>query len=113
MRRHLVLLGSFTLPLANATGVAAAPGDDDADGHHGDPNPLVLATGLDNPRQLNWHQHKLLVAEGGAGGENCLPNGICSGLTGQISAIDDPFRDRTGLSRTVVDGLFSVISPEG
>jgi hypothetical protein len=112
MRRHLVMVGSSLLVLANATGVAAANGGDD-DGHHGGPNPLVLATGLDNPRQLNWHQHKLLIAEGGAGGENCdEASGICTGLTGQISAVDDPFRDRTGLSRTVVGGFFSVLIPE-
>jgi DNA-binding beta-propeller fold protein YncE len=107
MRRHLVLVGSSLLVLANATGVAAANGGDD--GHHGGPNPLVLATGLDNPRQLNWHQHKLLIAEGGRGGEDCdEATGACRGLTGQISAVDSPFRDRTGLSRTVVDELFSV-----
>src|SRR5688572_1424969 len=100
MRRHLVVVGSSILVLANATGLAAADGDDDHDGDHGGPNPLVLATGLDNPRQLNWHQHKLLIAEGGRGGEDCNDTGvICTGLTGQISAVDSPFRDRTGLSR--------------
>jgi hypothetical protein len=112
MRRHLVVAGSVTLLLANGTGVAGAHGDDDDDGHHGDPNPFVLATGLDNPRQLNWHQHKLLIAEGGRGGDDCVGEPICAGLTGQISAVDSPFRDRTGLSRTVVDGLFSVTATE-
>src|SRR5215210_5208 len=112
MRRQLVLAGSFTLLLANATGVAAAHGDDDDDGSHGDRDPVVVATGLNNPRQLSWLGNDLLVAEGGAGGEPCegVPALSC-GFTGQISAIDRPFRTHDGEAMTLVDGLFSVLIP--
>jgi hypothetical protein len=108
MRRHLVVAGSCTLLLANATGVAAA-GDD----HHGHRDPVVVAAGLDNPRQLNWLGHKLLVAEGGNGGDNCLVKGICGGSSGQISAVTHPFHARHASVSTLVDGLFSVATPEG
>jgi hypothetical protein len=50
MRRQLVAAGSFTLLLASATGVAAA---DDQAAQAEDIDPVVVATGLDNPRQLN------------------------------------------------------------
>jgi DNA-binding beta-propeller fold protein YncE len=113
MRRHLVLVGSSLLVLANATGVAAAHDDEDDDGHHGDRDPVVVATGLDNPRQLNWLGNDVLVAEGGAGGEPCpVVPALSCGSTGQISAIDRPFRTHEGEAMTLVDGLFSVLIPD-
>jgi hypothetical protein len=63
MRRYLVAAGSFTLLLAAATGVGAAQEVDH----------VVVADGLENPRQLNWSGHTLLVAEAGQGGDNCAP----------------------------------------
>lgn len=111
MRRHLVVAGSFTLLLANATGVAAAHDDEDDDGHHGARAPVTVAAGLDNPRQLNWLGNDLMVAQGGRGGENCDESGACSGFTGRIGAIDRPFRTRDGEAQTLVDGLFSVLLP--
>jgi hypothetical protein len=69
MRRYLVAAGSSTLLLSGAIGMTAAQGhphdDGDAAGR------VVVATGLDNPRQLTWAGDTLLVAEGGQGGDNC------------------------------------------
>ncbi|NEK58645.1 hypothetical protein GCU56_12280, partial [Geodermatophilus sabuli] len=70
MRRTLVAAGSFALLLGSATGVAAA--DDDGSGQDST-GPVVVATGLDSPRQLNWDGRTLLVAEAGQGGDDCAP----------------------------------------
>src|SRR4051794_11173249 len=114
MRRQLVVAGSCALLLANATGVAAAHDDDDGHGHghHGDRDPVVVAAGLDNPRQLTWLGNDLMVAQGGSGGEPCpaVPALSC-GFTGRIGAIDRPFRTVDGQARTLVDKLFSVLIP--
>ena len=61
MRRYLVAAGSFTLLLASATLVATAQ----------EVAHVVVADGLENPRQLNWSGDTLLIAEGGQGGDNC------------------------------------------
>src|SRR5688500_17713541 len=63
MRRYLVAAGSFTLLLASAISVAGAQEVDH----------VVVADGLENPRQLNWSGDTLLIAEGGQGGDNCAP----------------------------------------
>jgi hypothetical protein len=107
MRRHLVVAGSLTLLLANATGVATA------DEGHGHRDPVVVAVGLDNPRQLNWLGHKLLIAEGGRGGGHCLAKGVCGGASGHISAVRHPLRATHAHTSTLVSGLFSVATPEG
>ena len=48
----------------------------------------VVASGLDNPRDLVWAGGKLWVAESGHGGGHCAPDGTCVGLTGQISWVN-------------------------
>src|SRR5687767_12961104 len=63
MRRYLVATGSFTLLLASAISVATAQ----------EVAHVVVADGLENPRQLNWSGDTLLIAEGGQGGDNCAP----------------------------------------
>src|SRR4051812_37610807 len=71
MRRHLVAAGTFTLLLATATGVALAD-DDEHDDRSSGFRPVVVADGLDNPRQLDLAGDKLLIAEAGRGGNDCV-----------------------------------------
>src|SRR3954447_2765277 len=71
MRRHLVAAGTFTLLLATATGVALAD-DDEHDDRSSGFRPIVVADGLDNPRQLDLAGEKLLIAEAGHGGNDCV-----------------------------------------
>src|SRR3954469_1424720 len=71
MRRHLVAAGTFTLLLATATGVAVAD-DDEHDNRSSGFRPVVVADGLDNPRQLDLAGDKLLIAEAGRGGNDCV-----------------------------------------
>ncbi|MET0765970.1 MAG: ScyD/ScyE family protein [Blastococcus sp.] len=81
--------------------------------------PVVVAEGLDNPRQLNWgSEDTLLVAEAGSGGDTCVtPPGpdsapLCAGLTGGITAIEES-DDRNATAKRVVDGLFSLAGADG
>src|SRR3954471_5252608 len=71
MRRHLVAAGTFTLLLATATGGALAD-DDEHDDRSSGFRPVVVADGLDNPRQLDLAGDKLLIAEAGRGGNDCV-----------------------------------------
>jgi hypothetical protein len=121
MRRYLVAAGSFTLLLASATGVAAAQ----------EVAHVVVADGLENPRQLNWSGDTLLIAEGGQGGDNCAPaaapeqaaaagptsdtddDGVCDGFTAGISAVQDPDRAENTDAERIVDQLYSIESAEG
>ena len=67
---------------------AAAPG-----GRHGPDEPQVVATGLDNPRQLSFTASgSLLVAEAGEGGTGTCTTGpdggdVCFGTTGAVTRI--------------------------
>jgi len=114
MRRNLVAAGSFTLLLASATGVAGA--DDNSDGDGGS-SPVVVATGLNSPRQLNWAGDTLLIAEAGQGGKDCGPpapgDPLCAGPTGRISAVPDADHTFNVAAETLVDGLYSVETPQG
>src|SRR5215213_3941998 len=95
MRRYLVAAGSFTLLLASATGVAAA--------HDDGAQSVVVAAGLDNPRQLNWDGSTLLIAEAGQGGDNCAPS-PADEPTGGASTDDTPTAEApTGGTSTVPD----------
>lgn len=87
-------------------------------GHHPHPQPpppttpVVVASGLDNPRQLSFDGDDLYVAEAGTGGDlACMegPEGgeVCMGESGSLTKID-----RWG-QRRVLTGLPSIASPEG
>jgi hypothetical protein len=111
----VLVLGGAAIGLAPPA-AAAEPGDDSSSA------PVVVATGLDNPRQLSWGSDAtLLVAEAGSGGDTCLtlplpPDApleeqaetLCGGLTGGITAIGSD-----GAASRVVDGLFSIAGPDG
>src|SRR3954469_12905445 len=70
MRQTVVSAAASLLLLGAATGAHA---DDHADDHGGGrvDEPVVVADGLDNPRQLSWSGDTLLVAEAGHGGDQC------------------------------------------
>ena len=123
MRRFTAHVGVGVLVLGGV-GVGLAPSAAAGDGHPPDvTGPVVVATGLDNPRQLNWGPDRtLLVAEAGSGGDVCVelpspepgapPETQCAGTTGAVTAVQHPGGHHTTAAR-VVDGLFSVASPDG
>jgi len=73
----------------------------------------VVATGLDNPRGLDWSNGRLFIAEAGTGGDgSCVPgifaSEICLGRTGSVTVVT-----RTGHQRRIVEGLPSLAGPDG
>jgi hypothetical protein len=78
--------------------------------------PIVLASGLDNPRQLHQHGNLLLIAEAGHGADDpadCVegPYGpFCVGDTGAVSQL---LLSGRGGVQTVVSGLPSGAGPDG
>lgn len=84
----------------------------------GQNGPVVVASGLNNPRQLSVTFGGLLVAQAGSGGSECLPvdnNGDtqCAGNTGSISWV--PFAPLPWLSHPIdlVTGIESFSAPGG
>ncbi len=74
----------------------------------------VVAAGLDNPRGLTFATPgRLLVAEAGKGGDQCIDTGpegrVCLGATGAITLVDL----RRGVSSRVLSGLPSNAAPDG
>ena len=71
----------------------------------------VVASGLDNPRQLSFTGNTLYVAEAGTGGRGpCIegPEGdACLGTTGAVAGV------RMGVQSRVLTGLPSMAAPDG
>ena len=71
----------------------------------------VVASGMDNPRQLSFTKNTLYVAEAGTGGRGpCIegPEGdSCLGTTGAITRV------RKGVQSRVLTGLPSLAAPDG
>src|SRR3954451_5039846 len=138
MRRLVPIVAVSVLVLGVADQAYAAPGHDDSGTGKG---PVVVASGLDNPRQLSWAGDTLLVAEAGSGGP-CTPlpptdgsappaaappppadgpaaDELCAGDTGAVTAVDRPDNDGHTSTQRVLQGLFSVqadgsaIGPDG
>lgn len=74
--------------------------------------PVVVATGLDNPRQLSVSGVDLLVAEAGRGGGDCSEEG-CVGATGAVARIRRAFYARSVTPAREVTGLLSSAEPDG
>jgi hypothetical protein len=106
MRRYLVAAGSFTLLLASATGVAAAHDD-------GSREPVVVAAGLDNPRQLNWDGSTLLIAEAGQGGDDCVPTPAAEPTGGTPTGDTPAGETATGDTSTVPDPTLPAPDDDG
>jgi hypothetical protein len=119
--RHLAAGGSLLAAVITTTTalslVLVAPSSAAGGrGHHPPPpppsGPVVIATGLDNPRQLSFDGSDLYVAESGTGGDaSCMPGpeggDVCFGETGSVTKID-----RWG-QRRVLTGLPSIAAPDG
>ncbi|HYW29517.1 MAG TPA: ScyD/ScyE family protein [Gaiellales bacterium] len=74
----------------------------------------VIASGLDNPRDLAFGAGgRLFVAEAGHGGSRCIPGGeqgdTCIGFTSKIGIVNIA-KHRV---RTVIDGLVSLAGKDG
>ena len=102
--RHLTRVGAVAASLAVGAALVGAPPASAAE-------PEVVATGLNNPRQLSFTGDTLYVAESGTGGDGvCLvgPEGpACLGMTGSITQV------RAGEQSRVVTGLPSLAAPDG
>jgi len=96
----------------------------DRDRHHhhhdyssGPSDPVVLTNGLNNPRQLDLVDGKvLLIAEAGAGGTTCQGEGedaMCIGATGSISGVLFPQAGTNREHKQLVTGLISGAGPDG
>ena len=70
-----------------------------------------IASGLRNPRGIDWHNRALFVAEAGKGGSGPCVEGefgeVCFGRTGAITRI------RGGNQERIARGLPSIASPDG
>ena len=115
--------GSVTL---DPFGIAAKSGSarQVATGHQQaltDAAPVIVASGLNNPRQLALTPtHGLLVGEAGRGGDSCvaLPEGAespetCVGMTGSVSWVPVPALQSSPGSARVVTGLPSRAARNG
>jgi hypothetical protein len=75
--------------------------------------PVVVVSGLNNPRQLSLVYTKLYVAEAGRGGKHDLGGGMFVGFTGSITAVDNPNTVSNAKPNRVVTGLLSGAGKDG
>jgi hypothetical protein len=78
----------------------------------------VVASGLDNPRGMEWAHGRLLIAESGTGNSTtgptrqCTPGifaeTICAARTGAVTEVT-----RSGRQRRIAEGLPSIANPDG
>lgn len=103
-----------TAALAAATGLALTGLVTMAPAASAAPKKVVVAKGLDNPRQLSWDEKTgaLVIAEAGRGGTSCSDEG-CIGATGSVSQIKNPASAEDVRPTTLLRGLFSAAAPDG
>lgn len=109
MSARVVVAGlSAAVLMVLATGGAVAGPE-----AHGKATVTVVATGLDNPRDLAFNRHgKLFVAEAGHGGTHCAttPEGTaCFGFTSGVSRVNL----RRHRAHRIAFGLVSSAAPDG
>ena len=111
-RRRLLSLAALASAAVLALASVAPPA---SAGHGARPaSPKVIASGLDNPRQLSFTRSgDLLVAEAGEGGAGpCLPGPeggqVCFGASGAITKISS-----RGRQSRIISGLGSLAAPDG
>src|SRR2546430_4881472 len=97
--------GKFRLSLAAVVIMAVGVLVPTPAGAAGAVAPTLVAAGFDSPRGVEFFKGKLVVAEAGHGGKNCIPGvpTICFGRTSQISWVNTATATHTPL----VDHLFS------
>ncbi|MBE8474387.1 ScyD/ScyE family protein [Streptomyces justiciae] len=89
MKTRTSLVVATGVALAATAGIAPAT----ASGGHSGGKPVVrvIATGLDNPRQLSYDDGHVYVAEAGRGGKKCIGEGpegeTCVGLSSAVTKI--------------------------
>jgi len=117
MKRYrvpLVAAGAVAL----GVGLMAAPAQATAQ-HHRSGGPVVVVSGLNNPRQLALtnHSHRLLIAEAGKGGRITSfagPEGQSFvGRSGSISAVWFPRSANNWHPHRIVTGLMSAAAKDG
>lgn len=108
MSRRSAAIAAASILALSATTLAAAPA-----AYAAGPATTVVATGLNNPRQISFGAGQTLyVAESGTGGTGpCMPNPeggeVCLGMTGSITEIKGSQQSR------VVTGLPSLAGSDG
>jgi hypothetical protein len=113
MRIRTSLVVATGVALAATAGIAPAT----ASGGQGGAEPVVrvIASGLDNPRQLSYDDGRLYVAEAGRGGKKCIGEGpegeTCVGLTSAVTKIY--WNGGAWKHHRVVRGLPSGAAPDG
>lgn len=113
MRIRTTLVVATGVALAATAGIAPAT----ASGGQGSAKPVVrvIASGLDNPRQLSYDDGRLYVAEAGRGGKKCIGEGpegeTCIGLTSAVTKIY--WDGGAWRHHRVVRGLPSGAAPDG
>ncbi|WP_328873332.1 ScyD/ScyE family protein [Streptomyces sp. NBC_00287] len=112
MRKRTSLVVATGVALAATAGIAPAGA---SGGGESRPVVRVIASGLDNPRQLSYDQGRLYVAEAGRGGKKCIGQGpegeTCVGLTSAITKIY--WDGGAWKHHRVVKGLPSGAAPDG
>ncbi len=103
--RRLAMLAATATAAALVTTCFAPPASAAAAGWD------VVASGLDNPRQLSFTKNTMYVAEAGTGGRGpCIesPEGdACLGTTGAVTRVHN------GAQKRVLTGLPSLAAPDG
>ena len=114
MRRipYVLLTGAAVATVATAAVVVNAPAGADPSA------PVVVVSGLNNPRQLSLiGTDKLLIAEAGRGGDIDLgmgPEGeVFAGATGSISLVESPATASDETPNRIVTGLLSGAAQDG
>ncbi|MEV0217861.1 ScyD/ScyE family protein [Streptomyces sp. NPDC050704] len=121
MARRAYKVRTGQLLVASATGVAlavtagVAPASS-ASGSGGKPVVRVIATGLDNPRQLSYGNGRVYVAEAGRGGRTCTGGGSpeevqCIGTTAGVTKVF--WNGGSWQQRRLVGGLPSSAAKDG
>jgi hypothetical protein len=89
----------------------------DHEHEHGSSAPVVVTSGLNNPRQLSLVDNGvLLIAEAGKGGAACSGSGqdaMCVGATGSVSAVLLPQGGKNRHHEELVTNLISGAGPDG
>jgi hypothetical protein len=115
-RGMTALVSVITVAAALAAAPSAAAGVTHHDPSHGF-HPVVVADGLDNPRQLALGPSGgLYIAEAGRGGPDCVgpaDGQTCIGTTGAIDFVGRPRAAQVAPAVPLVTGLVSGADPTG
>jgi hypothetical protein len=120
----VTVVGGLTsaTPAAAGTGAARHEAADSAAARHEAAGtvpaagaPEVVATGLNNPRQLAvlGSGRSLLIAEAGRGGSRCTQVFGCVGATGSIALVRNAWAAHYVRPQRIVTGLLSAAAPDG